>query len=510
MYNMIAFLTKFVLSRNDDKTNTPMKYLIYFTSSLLLLFCCKSTPPNGPYFGTGIKIGEVEQNKAIVWVRLTENAHRIGNDAPMPDVKYLDPETGELVPRKGRRSLTPVVTYPEGYDIKMIQGAAAGAEGYARLKYKMKGDAGWTTLDWHRVDAQADFTHQFELSSLTAGEECVLVVEARPIDSDQISASIEGKFKTAPSSSSPAEVNFIVTTGTSYPDVDSDQGYKLYPSSLQLDPEFFVHTGDIVYYDGMGKTEGLARWHWDRMYSFENNIDYHRQVASYFIKDDHDTWMNDCWPGLETKFMGEFTYEQGTQIFLDEVPMGEKTYRTVRWGEDLQIWLVEGRDFRSPNIMEDGPDKTIWGREQMNWFKSTVESSDATYKVLISPTPIVGPDRGKKNDNHANIGFKHEGDQLRKFISEQKNMVTVCGDRHWQYISKDDETGVVEFSCGPGGNDHAGGWNQENVLPEHIYLNVVGGFMEGRLYYEGEMARLQFRHYDPDGKLLNEHDVEVD
>ena len=159
--------------------------------------------------------------------------------------------------------------------------------------------------------------------------------------------------------------------------------------------------------------------------------------------------------------------------------------------------------------MPDGPEKTIWGKEQMSWFKKTVEASDATFKVLISPTPIVGPDRGNKKDNHANIGFKNEGDQLRKFISEQKNMVTVCGDRHWQYISKDAETGVVEFSCGPGGNDHAGGWKQENKLPEHIYLNVVGGFMEGNVLQDNGQSKLVFRHYDPDGNLLNEHVVQA-
>lgn len=65
--------------------------------------------------------------------------------------------------------------------------------------------------------------------------------------------------------------------------------------------------------------------------------------------------------------------------------MGDKTYRTVRWGKDLQIWMVEGRDFRSPNTMEDGPEKTIWGAEQMAWFKRTVQASDATFRVLTHP-----------------------------------------------------------------------------------------------------------------------------
>ncbi|MCD6353994.1 MAG: alkaline phosphatase D family protein [Prolixibacteraceae bacterium] len=482
---------------------------IWFVVILLgfsTLFACTPSEPTGPYLATGIKIGEVTQTNAIVWVRLTKNAVRVGNNAPMPNVKYKDPKTGKMTERKKNRpNATPVVTFPEGYNINTIQGATPGSEGKVRLKYKMKDEQKWTQLDWQTVDPAAAFATQFNLSDLSAGKNYELLVEASPLKSKKISASLTGKFKTAPAPNVAADVKFIVTTGTSYGDVDSPTGYKIYPSSLKLNPDFFVHTGDIVYYDGMAKTADLARWHWDRMYSYENNIDFHRQVASYFIKDDHDTWMNDCYPGMKTKFMGDFTYEEGTQIFLDEVPMGKKTYRTIRWGKDLQIWLPEGRDYRSPNIMPDGPDKTIWGKEQMEWFKNTVKASDAAFKVLISPTPIVGPDRGNKNDNHANIGFKYEGDMIRKFISEQKNMVTVCGDRHWQYISKDAETGVMEFSCGPAGNDHAGGWEQGNKLPEHLYLNVVGGFLEGEVIRSSGNPTLIFRHYDPDGKLLHEY-----
>ena len=157
--------------------------------------------------------------------------------------------------------------------------------------------------------------------------------------------------------------------------------------------------------------------------------------------------------------------------------------------------------------MEDGPDKTIWGKEQMDWFKTTVEASDASFKLLLSATPVIGPDRTRKNDNHSNIGFQYEGDVIREFISQQKNMYIVCGDRHWQYISKDSKYGALEFSCGPGSNAHAGGWNQDNKLPEHIYLNVVGGFMEGSVNHVDGKAVLTFRHYNPDGKLLHKYSL---
>jgi len=488
-----------------------MKYNLLFLLIILMVLNLSCNAPNtdGPYFATGIKIGEVTQTSAIIWTRLTKDSVRVSADAPMVEVFYPDPETGELMPRRGRPDIKPVVQFPEGYDINTIEGATPGTVGKVKVKYKLKSKEDWFETDWHRVDPEKDFTYQFRLSDLTPGEEYDLVVESSPVDSKMVSASIKGKFQTAPPISQPAEVNFIVTTGTSYPDVDSNAGYKFYMSALKLDPEFFAHTGDILYYDSQGKTLDLAKWHWARMYSLPNHIEFHRQIPSYFIKDDHDTWMNDCYPGMKTRFMGDFTYEQGTQLFLWEVPMGEKTYRTVRWGKDLQIWLVEGRDFRSPNPMKDGPDKTIWGKEQMDWFQSTAEASDATFKVLISPTPVVGPDRGRKNDNHANEGFTYEGGLLRSFLRNH-NMVVVCGDRHWQYISRDDETGLLEFSCGPGGNDHAGGWDQEQVLPEHIYLNVVGGFMEGHVSYNDGIPTLTFRHYEPDGDLLNEYIIERD
>jgi len=484
-----------------------MNYLrsTFVIISIFILSACSQTT-DGPYIATGIKIGEVSQTEAIIWVRLTEDPERTGNEAAMPEVRYKDPETGEMIERRGRPDIPPVVTYPEGFTIKTIEGATPGREGMVRLQFRLFGEQEWVKMDWQAVDPGKDFTHQFRLTNLSPGTAYEFIAEASP-NGKKISFSLEGKFKTAPPADVAAEVNFIVTTGTSYGDVDSETGYKFYQSSLKLDPDFFVHTGDILYYDGMGKTAALARWHWDRMYSFPNNIEYHRQVPSYFIKDDHDTWMNDCYPGQQTRFMGEFTYAEGTQIFLEEVPMGEKTYRTYRWGKDLQVWLMEGRDYRSPNPMQDGPEKTIWGKAQMDWLKSTISASDATFKVLISPTPIVGPDRERKNDNHANEGFKYEGDLVRKFLSEQENMVTVCGDRHWQYVSQDVKTGLIEFSCGPGGNDHAGGWQQDNRLPEHIYLNVVGGFLEGAVEQTDGTPRLIFRHYNPDGKLLNEYIV---
>lgn len=456
----------------------------------------------GPFFATGIRIGDVSQSEAVIWTRLTKNPTRV-NDAPLPIALYTDPDKGKRHLRKTRRDKNGVVYFPQGYDINTIEGAVPGAKGMVRVNYKKIGEKTWQSDAWQSVDPEANFSKKIILSKLSSGSTYELMIEGRPEDSTKISAQITGKFKTPPDASSSRKIVFGASTCQGYPDQDHPDGFKIYPFLESLDLDFFVHAGDIIYYDNLSKNKAMAHYHWDRMFSLPTNKSFHAQVTSYFEKDDHDAWFNDSYRGLESSFMGEFTFEQGLEVFRKEMPIKDKTYRTFRWGKDLQIWLVEGRDYRSPNSQPDGPNKTIWGKEQMDWFKRTVKASDATFKLLISPTPVIGPDRKQKKDNHSNKGFYYEGEQIRKFMATQSNMYVVCGDRHWQYISKHPKYGIVEFSIGANSNDHAGGWKQDDVRPEHLYLNVIGGTMTVTIDPD-DNSSITVRHYDVDGNQLNE------
>ena len=486
-----------------------MKKLIAALGALVLLTTLAAC--GSPHMATGIKIGEITDSEAIVWVRLTKDEQRVDFGAPMPTISYTLAGTGEPLAevRDRQRDAVPTVEFPDGSSVDTIEGAVPGAKGVVRVHYRAESDQDFRTTPWQKVDPEADFTQQFRLSDLVPGSRYVIEVEYganRYLGHERLT----GSFRTAPADDEIAPVTFTVITGQQYHDRDSDDGFKIYGQMLKLDPDFFVHTGDILYYDELAKTPALANWHWQRMYSMNSLVDFHSKVSSYFIKDDHDTLVNDSWPTMETTFMGDLTFERGLEIFREQVPMGDKTYRTVRWGKDLQVWMVEGRDFRSPNTMEDGPDKTIWGAEQMAWFKRTVQESDATFRVLISPTPIVGPDRPNKRDNHANDAFAYEGNLVREFIGSQENMVVICGDRHWQYVSVDQVHGVREYSSGPASDQHAGGWANDMVMPEHQYLNVIGGFLAVTVDRPDGVPTLIARHYGVDGEILNEDRVAAD
>lgn len=466
-------------------------------------FAASAEAATNVYQATGLKICEVDQASAIVWTRLTREPKPVSVDGPLPTVTYEGKKRGES--EAARPDAKPVVSFPEGVTVDALQGAAPGATGQTRVRFRPRGRWQWRVTPWEDVDENRDFTRHHRLVQLAPSTAYEIRVEGRRAKTTPICTTLDGGFRTAPEAERVARVRFTVITGQNYYDRDlPSEGWRIYDQMLKLRPDFFVHTGDILYYDNWAKNLALARWMWQQVYGMPGNVRFHRSVASYFIKDDHDTWMNDCWPAMQTSFMGDFTFAQGQAVFLEQVGMSRKTYRTFRWGKDLQVWLVEGRDFRSANSAPDGPDKTIWGVEQKAWFKRTVVASDATFRVLISPTPLVGPDRGTKNDNHANRGFTHEGEELRSFCAAQKNLVVVCGDRHWQYASVDPKSGLREYCCGPATDAHAGGWPKDRKEPEHRYVNVVGGFLEGAVEQREGRAALTFRHRSVEGKVLYE------
>ncbi len=434
----------------------------------------------------GVKVGEVTPTSAIVWTRLTANAERNRNGLA-------------IVGKANRKTFVPV-----SVPVEQLEGACPGAAGRIRVRYGTRPDLfASQATEWANVSAACDSAHQFSLQGLEPAARYHYAVETTGPGGNPVHGAFRGEFETAPSPQSPSDLLFCVMTCQAYHDRDHADGHHIYASMLRLAPKFVAFTGDNVYYDSelpRVTDAALARYHWQRMSSLPRHVELHRKVAGYWQKDDHDTLSNDAWPGMR---LDALEFAEGQRIFRQQVPVGPRSYRTHRWGRDLQIWLTDGRDFRSPNKMPDGPEKTIWGPEQKEWFKRTVRESDATWKVLISPTPLVGPDRPRKNDNHANSGFRHEGDELREWLRANAgdHLFVVCGDRHWQYHSVHPRTGLNEFSVGPASDAHAGG--SPGLNPRyHRFHRVKGGFLTVALHRRGRQSVIAVQHRDVFGRVV--------
>lgn len=446
-------------------------------------------PADAVFLASGARVGEVSATSAVVWTRTTDEPQR---------------RSGQEI--SGR----PVVTLAPDVDVSTLEGAVPGAAGEIRVTARRRLDGGEArVVDWLPTAAERDFTRQIRLDGLAADTPYVVTVEARPASPEAEATALETvTFRTAPEPDQRRPVRFTAMTCQYYGRRDRPDGFRIYPSMAVGRPDFYLSIGDNVYYDNESPrttSVGIARYHWQRMFTLPAIASFLRSVPGYWLKDDHDLLRNDSWPGIEPGISAPMTFEEGQAVFVEQMPAPERPYRTVRWGMGVQLWLVEGRDFRSPNDMPDGPGKTIWGAEQWRWLRESLLASDADWKVLVSPTPIVGPDRSNKADNHANAAFSHEGDAVREWFRENldDSFLVVVGDRHWQYHSVHPETGLDEFSVGPASDAHAGGTPGED--PEyHRFHRVGGGFLSVDVDWAGGRPRIVLRHRDVSGRVVYE------
>ena len=480
-----------------------MKNLFLSVFLMSLISCSVSKDESGPFFGNGMKNGWGDQNSITIWTRLTKN-----KEAKFNGIPFIEIPKNEMLWLAKNPNIDSIYSsqIPENNTLKDMEGYCPGALGQVQLVYYPINDS--TNLiktEWLEVDEKMDYTHQWQLKELIAGQAYKTKIYSRGLRQTKITDSILGKFITPPAPEVDSEIKFCVVSCHDYNRRDDpENGHKIYPSMSKLNPDFYVHTGDIEYMDKptpYALTEELARFKWNRLFSLPFQRTFYNNHTSYFMKDDHDVGFNDSYPGMD---YGKIPFERGLEIFdKEQFPTAEKTYKTVRWGKDFQIWIVEGRNYRSKNIIPDGAEKTIWGKEQKEWFYETVNASDATFKLLITSSPILGPDRLNKNDNLSNKNYTYEREEILGFIKKQNNFFIANGDRHWQYVTHVEGTNLWEFGTGAGSDSHASGWPQDDYRPEHRFLRVKGGFLSGIVKQIDGVPSIQFLHHDVDGQVVN-------
>jgi alkaline phosphatase D len=445
------------------------------------------------HFATGVKTGEVTTDTAVIWTRRTKQSFRneqgVVRRAHLPKATALDPNT----------------------DVNSLEGSAQGGDGYVRCTVEpVSGRAKKIVSEWKPVDPRQDYAHSFRVEGLQPATTYRFSIETKQAVGKRVDGSISGSFATMPKENEAASVSFALSSCQIYCRTDRKDGFWIYDSIEKLKPAFLVSCGDNVYYDSddpIADREAVALYHWQRMYSLPTLTSCLRSVPAYFQKDDHDTMSDDCWPGMKAPRQPGLTFEMGQRIFRYQVPSPpdkQPMYRKFRWGTDLEVWLPEGRDYRSPNTDPDSELKTIWGSVQKQWLKDTLSKSTARWKIVVNPNPIIGPDHQRKKDNHSNPAFATEGREMRMWLRDHVSgsVILMNGDRHWQYHSVDPETGINEFGCGPASDEHAVPPGDGENPRYHKFLRIKGGFIFAKVNPANPDHPLVIEHRDVQGNAV--------
>ena len=89
---------------------------------------------------------------------------------------------------------------------------------------------------------------------------------------------------------------------------------------------------------------------------------------------------------------GRAILPHGLAAFLDYNPVGPAPlYRRVRWGKHVELFLLDTRSHRAPNLSPDTPDKSMLGADQRRWLERALLDSDATNKIVVTSVPLSIP-----------------------------------------------------------------------------------------------------------------------
>ena len=228
-------------------------------------------------------------------------------------------------------------------------------------------------------------------------------------------------------------------------------------------------------------------------------------VPVYAIWDDHE---------VRNDFSGPHDPQMpaGRQAFLEYWPIEisveapHRLYRNVHRGLDLDVFILDTRQYRSLNGETDGEEKTMLGRTQRNWLIEGLTSSRATWKVIVSSVSLSfqkgGTEEKPANDSWARgrggTGFHSERAKVVGAIlaGHIRNVVWLTTDVHFAQVlaydpDSDGEPDFHEFICGPlSARPLSPGPPEPSLNPTVLYEE--GGFFNfGQIDIDGSSLRLQ-------------------
>ena len=305
-------------------------------------------------------------------------------------------------------------------------------------------------------------------------------------------ASDVGQFETAPKPGDDAVIRFGWTGDY---DAEREAGetdpfwndFQIFDRLREEANDFNILLGDTIYSDSEvpGRLNPVAltvpqKWAKYKLNLGEAPLALLRgAAATYSHWDDHE-FVND-FSREENEFSsatinGEVLYQRGVKAFTDYAPVDytsrDGLYRTRRWGNNLELFFLDERSFRSAKATKDGvcdnpqsgspdiaptapqdtrdlfsfvvpslsqpvsqecldaindPDRTFLGAKQLKAFFHDVEHSSARFKVIVNELPIqqyyaLPYDRWE--------GYEHERQVVLRELQDVPNVVFITTDVH--------------------------------------------------------------------------------
>ena len=194
-------------------------------------------------------------------------------------------------------------------------------------------------------------------------------------------------------------------------------------------------------------------------YSHDRAAKEYQRVLSarpnYATWDDHDFGPNDSNHSFDLKQVTYHCYKN----YFPQKTYGNNgldgIYQTFKFS-DAQFFMMDDRFYRSANEIpgiingKANEEKSYYGKQQLNWLKSALISSNAVFKFIVNGGQVLNTIA----DKECLRSYDAEFNELMNFIVSNKisGVIFLSGDRHFSEMHKISTPGfydLYDFTCSP-------------------------------------------------------------
>ncbi|MDP2904615.1 MAG: alkaline phosphatase D family protein [Methylovulum sp.] len=279
----------------------------------------------------------------------------------------------------------------------------------------------------------ADYTARQELNKLPLGKDVYVRVWFEDLTNARTkSEPVVGHFHTV---SANDNVRFVWggdTAGQGWGINEAFGGMKIYEAMRQVNPQFFIHSGDNIYADGIinetvttsaaengqiwtnivtpevakvAETQAEYRGRYKYNLMDTNVRAFNAQVPQIWQWDDHEVvnnWSDSKDLSADTRYTvkdipllvarAATAFKEYSAQRPHSAEEADRVYRKVSYGPLLDVFVIDMRSYRGPNTANmqtaESAETKFLGDGQVAWLQNGLKNSKATWKVIAADMPI--------------------------------------------------------------------------------------------------------------------------
>ncbi|MCB0168069.1 MAG: alkaline phosphatase family protein [Anaerolineae bacterium] len=192
----------------------------------------------------------------------------------------------------------------------------------------------------------------------------------------QLDTRLRGQFKTFPSGPASFMIAFAscAETGSAHP---------IFETIRNLNPLFFIHTGDLHYLDIPTNNRALFRNAFETVLASPTQSSLYRSTPLVYIWDDHDYGPNDSTALSGSRTAARLTYQEYVPHYPLAAGSGDvPIYQAFSVGR-VRFIVTDLRSERSPKLADDDANKSMLGSTQKAWFKEELLRANSDHALTI-------------------------------------------------------------------------------------------------------------------------------